>query len=227
MNIMCLSGWGQPHDALSTLFPDATHTRYAHHTDIAVSLRDIAAIAKSHEVMVGWSLGGQLIVRAVAAGMASPRKIILIAAPFQFVAKQAGGLGMPRDQFDKFKDNYAKNSQRTLDKSWELVVKGDAHDSHIRAQQPHHAKGEVLKNDWLAWLNQLEGFSCDDIAMHDFPDTLLIHGQQDVVVSYQQSQRFLQAIPRARLHSLTEAGHAPHWHAPHILRDVVQEFLDV
>ncbi len=206
---LAISGWGQPHDALSAVLPDAVHAGYAGQKSVAAAL---AVIAGDHDHIVGWSLGGQLAVRAIAAGLARPRRLTLIATPFQFVESPEIKLGMKRDAFEKFRDNYAANPRRTLDKAWELVVKGDGHADTVRGYLAPEKKERTLAADWLQWLHLLDGYTCDGLDFSNFPPTLLIHGKSDVVVAPEQSARFARAIPGATHIEWDACGHAPHWH---------------
>lgn len=224
MKTLVLSGWGQPHDALASLLPDATHLPYAHHDSLEGALSAIAKEGQSHDMIVGWSLGGQLAVRAIGAGLVRPKKLVLIAAPFQFVAKDAkDNLGMGPATFQKFRDNYAKNPVRTLDKSWELVAYDDARADQVRAQLFAFDKQAVIANDWLKWLDRLENHSLHDLPMNHFPPTLIIQGEKDAVVSARQAQHFAHIIPQSKLILMPQAGHAPHWHDPRAVARHIKE----
>ena len=98
MKTLTLSGWGQPFDTLSHLAPGAHAVDYAHAANASEALRMIASQGGDAELVIGWSLGGQLAARAVAEGLLSPRLLVLIAAPFQFV----GGSAMGPETFAKF-----------------------------------------------------------------------------------------------------------------------------
>lgn len=203
-----LSGWGQPHDALHVIAPDAQHVDYAQYHSVEEAL---AAIPQA-DTVIGWSLGGQLAVRAVAAGLIKPKKLVLIAAPFQFVKTDMQSLGMGRDTYFKFYDNFARNALRTLHKAWELVHLGDTMSHYIRDHMEQHDKHMVLAGNWLRWLELLDGYSCEGLDFSRFPQTLLIHGEKDMVVDVAQSRHFASVLPRAELKLLPDAGHAPHWH---------------
>jgi pimeloyl-[acyl-carrier protein] methyl ester esterase len=215
MNTATLSGWGQPHDALAHIAPGAVE--YARHTNVADALASIPA----SDTLIGWSLGGQLAVRAVATGLLKPSRLILIATPFQFVATPENPLGMKRDLFDKFRDNYARNPLRTLHKSGELILKGDRKD--LRAHLDAQNKDAIAAYDWLNWLTLLDGFTCENLNFSDFPPTLLIHGDNDAVVAHHQSETLARHIPNVTLKTLQGCGHAPHWHAPDQLRQWIAD----
>ncbi len=211
MRTLCISGWGQPYDALAGIAPDATHIDYTQLADAEATLAAIAKAAKDHDTVIGWSLGGQLAVRAIAAGLMKPKKLVLIAASFQFV-KRENDIGMPRDTFRMFRDNYIGNPERTLKKAWELIAYGDTREQEVKKHLARQDMKKALAGNWLQWLDDLEQFSCEGLVFKDIPPTLLIHGDRDAVVRHEQSQRFLGMLPEARLVTLPGCGHAPHWH---------------
>ncbi len=227
MKTLTLSGWGQPHDALSVVAPDATHFDYSGYKSVDEALSAIAEAVKQHDAVIGWSLGGQLAVRAIAAGLMQPKKLVLIAAPFQFVHNDVAKIGMPRDKFQKFRANYDRNPARTLDKAWELVVMGDGNESNIRAQMAKYSPQESLKKDWLLWLDMLDGFSSKELDFSTFPDSLLLHGEKDAVVDHTQSHEFTKIIPQTKHIAFPDAGHAPHWHDSDAVKQHILEFLYV
>ncbi len=227
MRVMTLSGWGQPHDALSEAFPDATHLKYAHLPSMQQALELIAGASKGHDAVVGWSLGGRLAAQATFAGLMRPEKLVLIASAFQFSKSAELPLGISKEQYDKFRDNYQRNARRALDKGWELIIKGDVHAERIRPRFTDVAKQSVLGNDWLRWLDDLNGFSFHGKNLKEMPPTLLIHGTNDAIVYPQQSQHFASQLPHSRLVMFKECGHAPHWHNPVLVRNTVKEFAGV
>ncbi len=216
MHIACLSGWGQPADALASIIPPSatsiTHIDYARHESANAALLHIAEKAKGCDMVVGWSLGGQLALRAIASGIFHPSRLVLIAAPFQFVKNAALPLGMPRDLFEKFRDNYDKTPLATLKKAWELISKDDSNAQTVRNHLLATDKEELLTKNWGNWLQILENFTCKDLYTAESPPTLLIHGDRDLVVYPEQSEKMLTILPRARLETFPGCGHAPHWH---------------
>lgn len=228
MKILTLSGWGQQHGTLADIVPkDAAHFDYADYTDIERALHGIADAARGCDVVVGWSLGGQLAVRAVAAGLMRPNKLVLIGVPFQFVHSDKHKIGMPRDTFSKFRNNYEKNPARTLSKAWDLIVLNDKNHEQVMVQLEKYDKAKMLKKDWLRWLDMLDGFSCRELDFSGFPPSLILQGAQDAVVGHTQAHEFAKMIPQAKHIILPDAGHAPHWHDPHLVRQHIEEYLRV
>lgn len=227
MRILTLSGWGQPHDSLKVIAPDALHVAYGHYTKPDQALSSIAQHAVGADVVIGWSLGAQLALRATLAGLMKPKRLVLIAPPFQFVRNQTRQIGMPRDQFEKFAANYHKNPERTLIKSHELLVMNDKYADHIRRQYfPVQFKPSADSN-WQHWLSELEQFSFSVLPHAEIPPTLLIHGKNDVVVGHEHSDYFLDSFPNITRVSLDECGHAPHWHHPEYISEIIKDHCRV
>lgn len=227
MKILALSGWGQPHDTLSDVVSNATHFDYADYKTIDEALAAIAKEAKSHDAVIGWSLGGQLAVRAIASGLMNPKKLVLIGAPFQFVHSGDAKIGMPRDKFQKFRDNYERNAARTLAKAWELIVLNDKNPDYVRAQFEKYNQSSMLEKNWLHWLDMLDGFTCKNLDFSQFPPSLLLHGAQDAVVEHSQAHEFVKLIPQAKHIIFEDAGHAPHWHDTQAVKNHIEEYLNV
>lgn len=222
--IITLSGWGQPHDSLKLVLPRAHHFDYSPLESPQHIFDELREHAHDADLVVGWSLGGQLLVRAAAQGMIKPRRMALIAAPYQFVENTVPGFGMKRDLFEQFRSNLQNNSPRTLKKAWALVATGDTQEAQV-AQLLLELGASMPSRDWLKWLDALSHFSCESLDLSLLPPTLLVHGAQDVVVLPNQSQRFAQRIPSSRLELWEDAGHAPHLHNSNRLRQLLEEHV--
>lgn len=227
MKALYLAGWGQPADSLRLSGVDAQPFSYADYDTLQTALGGIAEHAVHCDAVIGWSLGGQLAVLATAAGLMQPKKLVLVAAPFQFVASNKLELGMNRAQFALFRDNYIASPKRTLDKAWELVIKDDKHGAKLRQEHMQQGKDAMLQQNWQNWLKQLDGISCHDVALSNLPPTLLLHGTNDVVVDVAQSHHYAKHIPDSKLVTFSGCGHAPHWHAPDKVQVAIKEFLHV
>lgn len=225
MRIACVSGWGQPADALAAIAPSATHVTYADQPSVTSALQAIATQARGHELLIGWSLGGQLALRAIATGLLRPKRLVLIATPFQFVQSASLPIGMPIDLFAKFKHNYAKNPQNTLKKAWELIALNDSNAQNVLNHLAKQDRDAVFAQNWGQWLQILENFSCKTLDTNDIPAPLLIHGDHDHVVYPNQAAQFKKLLPKARLEILPSCGHAPHWHNPEQVKTLIDNYV--
>ena len=221
--MLLLNGWGQSVNTLADILPQAVMLDYARLPSLADALGQIETQGKGHDTAIGWSLGGQLLIRAIAEKRFRPRKLICLAAPFQFVETVDRALGMKRDLYDKFYQNYQKNPARTLDKSQALIGKGDTKAGMLQTRYPTQ---QDLTIDWLYWLRVLDA-SCNGLDFSGFPPTLLVHGERDVVVAAAQSRYLHQLLPVSQLSLWPGCGHAPHWHEPLRLRELIEQFLHV
>lgn len=221
MKMLTLSGWGQPADALRPIAPKAAHFDYSAQPSVDHIFEALEREARDVELIIGWSMGGQLAARAISAGLIAPQKLVLLATPFRFVeGADKNGLGMKADTFAQFRDNLAKNQPRTLKKAWALVAHGDERAEDVAqlmaALNPSHEQA-----DWLKWLDSLSNYSCEGLEFKGFPPTLLVHGDRDAVVSPAQSREFAERIPQVALEIWQGCGHAPHLHdAPRLMERI-------
>lgn len=206
-----LTGWGQPYDALAAIAPHAEHIDYTHIANIEQAMQHIAHRAHDAACVVGWSMGGAIACQMVARGMLAPKKLVLMAASFQFVETPQLKLGMTRPIYDQFVDNYRRNPVRTLNKAYQLIAHGDK--EHLRVQKAlTEARAKLPDYDWLYWLEALERLSAVHLDFSSFPETEIIHGMNDVVADVKNTEYFKRAIPHAQVMRLPDCGHAPHWH---------------
>jgi pimeloyl-ACP methyl ester carboxylesterase len=213
MSVLTVSGWGQPHDSLAILIADARHVDYSGLNSVHDAFTRIAADQPECDIAIGWSLGAQLLVRAIAANLLRPKRLLLIAPSYQFVASLDFLEGMEPAVFDKFQKGYQRHPGRTLDRFSALVASHDQNAPRV-AQALSESRSQISETAWGFWLDELKTFSCDILDFTSFPDTLLLHGSQDVVANVAQSQAFLRRLPQARLEVWEGCGHAPHLHDP-------------
>jgi pimeloyl-ACP methyl ester carboxylesterase len=218
MATLVLSGWAQPADALAHLSDDEDlhffdWSSYPDPEAAIGGLRDFTCGTVIDNV-IAWSMGGQLAMRAIAAGALKPKHLTLIAAPFQFVSEK---LGMNKVDYGMFCDCYAKDPSRSKDRFHTLLAKGDREMKRLLGVLKHHPKVED-KSRWLPWLDELGRFVMDTSALASAPPTLIVHGTHDAVVPHVQSEHFVRYMPQAKLSTWDEVGHTPHLHNPDRLK---------
>lgn len=209
MRSLILSGWTQPTNALATVEPDAAtfdYSAYASPEDSFAALEKF----KHTKNIVAWSMGGQLALRAIAAGVLSPKHLTLIATPYQFVS---GGevKGMDPLTFTQFRENYARDPARTKARFHGLVAKGDRDFARVHGLLGHHPEVENTTR-WLPWLDALGAHSFAGESFHHLPPTLIVHGKEDAIVPHAQAAHLHAALPKAQLNAWEGVAHAPHLH---------------
>ncbi len=215
MRAVSLSGWGQPADALRAVWPDAVPVDYARHTKTAATY--IREQAVNADLVIGWSLGAFLAMQLTLANYISPSKLVLIAPPLQFVKSDSFHFGMGTAAFTFFRSNYVKNPRSTLRKAHRLAAHGDSN----AGQLPMPPIDELLKYDWLYWLDYLQIESLATISLISLAGSLIVHGENDAVIRHEQSR----AIPCQARELWLECGHAPHLHDPVRLRDMISDYV--
>jgi pimeloyl-[acyl-carrier protein] methyl ester esterase len=206
MKTLTLSGWTQPADALSRIVPDSLHFDYSEYPNPEASFEGLKHYADAERI-VAWSMGGQLALRAIAAGVLNPKKLVLIAVPYQFVGEH----GMDDFTFKQFRTNYAEDTARSKTRFHGLIAKGDKHHKRIVEDLSHHPEVENT-NRWLPWLDDLSAFNVKSIDLSRVPAPLIIHGANDVIVPFRQSEALANHLNSDIFERWEECGHAPHLH---------------
>lgn len=210
MSILTLSGWAQPADALNqALGLDAATFDFSDYASPEASFSKLAGYSPDH--VIGWSTGGYLALRAIAAGVLKPQKLTLIAAPYQFVSDAQFKGGMDPATYQLFRESYAKDPARTKLRFHALTAKGDHKMREVMSQLGHHLDVDNT-NRWLPWLDALAAGSLRDTDFSAAPPTTIIHGEADAVVPIAQGEALARQLPDARLIRWEGTGHAPHLH---------------
>lgn len=222
MPSLALSGWAQTADALSDVLPDGSQKiTYGDCVDVPAVFSRMREANAAPEVAVGWSLGGQLLVRAIAAGVVRPQRLVLLGAPWQLVADKRFVGGKPKAMVAGSRLALKAAQEKMLSEfQKEFLAYGDSNAAHIKAVAPQ-SLDLCPQNDWLRWYDELASFSCADLDFSGFPRTVVIHGEKDVVIPPANATAFAQAITGAELHMLPKCGHAPHWHDANFVRQVI------
>ncbi len=222
-NILTLSGWAQPHDALNVLLPDADHLEYG-----ALSSDETLQHIKHHNpsVAVGWSLGGSLLLMAKAHGLINPDWLVILGSPLQFVADETFPLGMGQQTFAQFYENMSSDPQRTSLKFNHLIAYGDKHQERI-VEQLNAQQHKPDWDDWVPWLDVLAQQHHSTMPLSGLGNLLLIYGEEDVIVSHEQGKLLSKHAPRAKLEILPDCAHAPHLHDAQAVRELIAHHTGV
>lgn len=208
MSTLLLSGWTQPADALLPVAEDGVLFDYSDYPSPLAAIEALRAV-KPRQV-VAWSMGGQLALRAIAAGALAPEHLTLLAAPVQFVGDVTLA-GMDPTTYQLFRHSYVSDPARTKARFHGLVAKGDRQMRQVMEQLRHHPQVEDVAR-WLPWLEDLAAQRLDVSALASAPPTLIIHGMNDAIVPLAQSEYLARHLPQATLHRWADVAHAPHLH---------------
>jgi pimeloyl-ACP methyl ester carboxylesterase len=224
MKIITITGWGQKENALDEFasgLGEVTNIPYVNYSGIKELYKKIDQIEEC-DLLIGWSLGAQLATRLVADGKLSPKLLVLLAPPFQYVSDDNIKDGIHPFAFSTFKAAYSAFPSNTIRKFGIMVCQNDDHAMSIIEtmddNKNHH-------KSWIKWLDVLAGFSCNNINFEKFPHTVIFHGDGDTITPVTQGKLFHEAIKDSRLEILEHCGHAPHLHAPDYVSKVIKEEL--
>ena len=226
--VFCLSGWAQKPNSLETLFLENSDYEiinfdYSKFTDFESLVNGIISLKIKPEIIIGWSLGGQLACRLIEEKIFDPQFLILLAAPFQFVKSPRISAAMPQKSYDEFVNNFVQSPDKTL-KRFSILMNINDKDGaklaeNLDINDENHQK--------LAfWLKELGRFSCYDLRFNNFPKTLIIHGFDDMVVHVIHAKIFQEKIFKSQLEIIQNCGHVPHLRYLNNLRDKILDFIN-
>jgi len=215
MSVLCMTGWQQKHDALSGIAPDAVHCDYGAHDNVEAMF---TALPRDVSLAVGWSLGGQLLVRAVAGGYIAPRALLLLGAPFQHVADAHFAHGLPAPMMKEFRRSYMRHPKEVITQFHLRTAQGDAHSERIAGILNEDI---VIWQNGLLWLDELADVTCRTLDFSRFPKTFIVHGAEDKIIYPFNAQAFADSIPASEFLLWKACGHAPHLHDPVALSELI------
>ena len=212
--LLCLSGWAQKHDSLEIVFTNSSikndYKIYSLDYSNFDSVDDFFQKLKetSHcEIAMGWSLGGQLLIRAIANNIINPKLLILLAPPFQMLKDSRINSGMSQELYKKINDLLDNDSSIMLKEFLILNAMNDRNSKEIIKSLAINQKNfKQIK----FWYEELCRFSCFDLDMSKMPAILYFHGSGDMVVNISQKDYFQKYCHNFKSNIFNKCGHAPH-----------------
>ena len=208
-NILCFSGWAQNASALEPLLTPVTHNfqissfdylKFSDIDDLFAGLKDSVG---NPDIIIGWSLGGQIALRLISQKIFKPQRLILISTPI-LPAKSA--------LFEHLKDNLNNNSQKVAGKLLALMVKDDG-SARNNIRNNLYLKLSSNNQQFLSfWLEELESFNSNNLDFTGLPETLIIHGDNDLVIDVNNSKLLAEKIANCKLELFNSCGHLPFIH---------------
>ena len=218
--ITILSGFGQEPQTFKNVFSnkDVIALDYLQNKNFEDLLtRDLKAY--DNEIVIGWSLGGQVAIRLIEKQILKPKLLILIATPFQFVQNDKNNTGVEKEDFESFKINLALNPKQALQY---LACMGANNDNNSVETIKNMSGLENVEN-LSNWFQELKDFSCFDIDFKNFPKTVYICGDSDAVVDISQYKYFNERIADFELQIMFNCGHAPHFSHKNEFLNIINE----
>ena len=203
-----LSGFGQEPETFKNIFnnKDVIALDYLQTKNFEDLLtRDLRAY--DNDVVIAWSLGGQVAIRLIEKQILKPKLLILIATPFQFIQNEINKIGVEKHIFDSFKNVLRLDSIEAL-KHLAYLSAGNDENPDLVFENMKPIRNTSNLNSWL---QELKDFTCFDVDFTNFPKTVYICGDSDAVVDCSQYEYFQERIDNFELQKIFNSGHAPHF----------------
>ncbi len=212
--LLCLSGWAQKHDSLEVIFNGSpiANNYNIRSLDYSIfkNIDDVFDEIKNTtncKIAIGWSLGGQILVRAIANKIIAPQLLILLAPPFQMLKDHRINSGMPQELYRKVSNMLENNSADMLK---EFLILSTMNDRNNKEIIKNLALDEKNFHQIKFWYEELCKFSCFDLDLREMPPILHFHGHGDMVVNISQKDYFQKYCPHFHGITFDRCGHAPH-----------------
>lgn len=190
--ILLITGWGGGTKLLSAL--QQALQNQGHEVELInifnaldeAELQRQTEKAKNFDVIIGWSLGGQLatlLVDQISKQYQQHKVLITLASNPCFVANDAWQTAMPKTTFQSFKQSFETDAIATLKKFGYMVCQGveSTKADFVKLQSLIQAQKIELLQDGL---NLLENLNLVDILKNYVGQQYHIFGKQDYLVSY-------------------------------------------
>lgn len=215
--VITLSGWSQHSGSLEHLDPGASALDYQSFPSFEACVGAVTASIREVDVIVGWSLGGQVALRLVSEKHINAKHLILLAPPRQYVNDEAIKCGLPIGEFSLFKKQVAGKDANFMKKFQSLITHGDVREKHIK-HLPQLHEVNAYKEYWLNYLGEQKS---EDINIVPDVKVTFIYGTEDKVLSHEQGKLFQASIPHSKLLLWDLCSHAPHLHNPDAIKNMI------
>lgn len=171
----------------------------------------IAGVIPPHSRVVGWSLGGMVAMRLAIDHPDRVAQLLLVASTPRFVTGPDWEHGLTPEVLEDFARRLRADTTATVRQFLALQVKGSEQEQRTLARlralmseapppAPAALEGglSILRSDTLLPL----------LARITQPVTL-IHGRRDTLIPWTAAEALRKRLPRARLHLMPRAAHAP------------------
>ena len=149
-------------------------------------------LAEQFDVIMGWSLGGQLatkLVQHIYEQTGQLKALITLASNPCFISNETWEIGMENSTFLSFKDSFEKDPLTTLKRFCYLVTQGrsNAKQDWQKLQSSVNDEELALKSSGL---DMLERFNTVDIIQHYPGNQFHVFAEGDGLVSYKIVDNF-------------------------------------
>ena len=233
--ILLITGWGGGTQLLHALQQQLQQTHEVELINIfnafdAVILQQQVELARAFDVIIGWSLGGQLatlLVDQIEQHYAETKVLITLASNPCFVAQDAWQTAMPQATFQSFKQSFNEDAVATLKRFGYMVCQGVASSKadFVNLQSLIQPQSLQRLQHGLVLLEQL---NVTDILKNYPGKQYHIFAEQDVLVSHQVVHNIQQFAAKFLKVELIEGSHGfPIFHFETLTRKICQYLAEI
>ncbi|MFO7324581.1 MAG: pimeloyl-ACP methyl ester esterase BioH [Pseudomonadota bacterium] len=177
--------------------------------------------------LLGWSLGGKVALALAARHPARIARLVLLAATPKFAQAPDWPHGMPEPSMRAFRAVLEQDWRQTLEDFIWLQVRGtrEADEVAQALSAALLAHGEPRREALLAGMALLEQVDLRPLVPQVVQPALVIAGRNDRVTAPDAAGWLAANLPRARLHVVPRAGHAPHLSHALELAELLRPFV--
>jgi pimeloyl-[acyl-carrier protein] methyl ester esterase len=173
---------------------------------------DLAQQLPDNATLLGWSLGGQVAIRAALDHPHKIARLVLLASTPKFVAAEDWAHGMSTIDLEDFAVALMADPQATLLRFLSLQTRGVPEQKILLQQLRHNLQGLPQAHD-TALLSGLAILRDTDLRA-ELPrihqPTLVLHGMLDTLTPPAAGTWLAEALPAAQRIEFARAAHAPH-----------------
>lgn len=174
-------------------------------------------------VLVGWSLGGMLLLEALSQKPVAPAGLVLVATPASFCERPDHPHGQPRAVVRALRRTVREDPRRGLaDFAGRCLASGEG---DFREEIFQDFRPQKNGADLASGLDYLINTDLRPQLSKIPAGALIIQGDQDDIVSPAQSEILQHYLKDARLLRIPGAGHAPFLTRAHEFNGILKEFL--
>ena len=186
------------------------------HLDFGGFVRDLAdlleALGLSKVVLVGWSMGAQIVLQSIAELSGRVAGMVLVSATPRFTASGDFPHALSGKEARGMRLKVQRNTQRALSGFYSRLFAEGELESHPAALEIKQLLSSIAAPDTAAVLDALDALAMTDmrhlLASTTIP-TLIINGAQDRICLPQASDYLKAHIPGAGQVVFPKCGHAP------------------
>lgn len=168
--------------------------------------------------LLGWSLGGMIAQELASRFPQRIERLILVATTPCFVSTLDWQHGLADSAVRALARDYKRAPAPTLESFWSLQFQG-------KSTPPAPLLPKIELATALGGLELLRRVDLRNQLSEITMPTLVLHGSHDVIIPVAAGRYLAATLPQARLHEVSDCGHAPFYSAPTPVSSAIRQFL--